>query len=254
MSLPIVTVGNPDASEEVVATALQLARRLGTEVDSLSCGRQLPAALSRAEIAVAGASAYASSHSARPGALATWLLSGSPCPVMVVPSAFIPARLWPQRVVVAFEPGDEGGDAVAFGARLSRSLGSRLEVITVGDAERDAPPYEPTRARRAAHRPTAAARARALEAAICALPDALDAEGVVLEGAVVPTLAAAARREGDLLVLGSQHGAPRGVVRLGHTAAAVLRAVDLPVLIVSRRDPTKPTSSEAALAAAELNP
>ena len=75
---------------------------------------------------------------------------------------------------------------------------------------------------------------RALDDALARIAGRVEAEGELLEGDVVDTLATLDRRDADLLVCGSRAYGPLRRVLLGGVSSRLLRRAALPLLVVPR--------------------
>ncbi len=200
-----------------------------------------------AAVLVVGSSRRGVIGRAAPGTTADRLLHGSPCPVVVTPSALAPG--WrPRRIGAGFLDLDDGHEALRVAAALARASDGSLRAITA---------VEPMSwSRSAAVAPYGAGGAdearsiaeQELEAAIAALPPGSE---VAREVVVAHAADALAKRtsELDLLVCGSRGYGPLRAVLLGGVTHSVVRNAHCPVLIVPRGTDRAlaglPTRSEA---------
>jgi sulfate transport system ATP-binding protein len=145
------------------------------------------------------------------------LLSAGEHHVLVVPGR----RSLPRHALICAAAGEPGKLDVLLAGRLLAHLGAHATVLTVlrEEAEPDARP-------RAERFLAAGLRSLALRS--------VEAQGKILEGEIVPTIADELRTGGyDLLVLGTAHGGPKARVTLEGVGARLLDVVDpVPVLLV----------------------
>jgi nucleotide-binding universal stress UspA family protein len=73
----------------------------------------------------------------RIGSVASRLLHGSPCPVMVVPPRLFDAGRSFERIGVAYVPTEDGLDALHAAESFARSVGAPLQVISITADEGD---------------------------------------------------------------------------------------------------------------------
>jgi nucleotide-binding universal stress UspA family protein len=167
------------------------------------------------------------------GSTAERLLSGSVCPVAVVP-AQLPAPAGSiGRIGVAYVDTPDGRSALAEAARLARRTGLALRLYTVvadgGDAS---VPFIFGRDAERAFRDTARETfERALDAAVASVPD-VRADWRIVSGDVVDTLAAL--DEVDALFCGSRGYGPARRVLLGGVSTKLVRRAKGPVVVVPR--------------------
>ena len=168
------------------------------------------------------------------GSTATNFLHGAPCPVAIPPRGFVPPAGWPRRIGLAYADTDEGREALRGAAALARSAGVPLRVVAVADTRIApeltlAPGYGVDELLSARRETTA----RAVEAAIDALPAGVTAEAVTLEGEPVATLAERVD-DIDLLVCGSRSYGPLGALLFGSVSRPLLHRTSIPLLVVPR--------------------
>jgi nucleotide-binding universal stress UspA family protein len=175
------------------------------------------------------------------GTTASHLMSGSQCPVVVVPRGHELHADRVRRVGAAFVPTDEGRDALRTAALLARSAGARLEAVMVL-SPKHAGEQSPGMMARAHHDVDAAegpaardhlAAEEALREALAASAPDLGVEPDILFQDSADGLIAAS--EGlDLLVMGSAAHGPAGAVALGGVARRVTASSGCPVLVLPR--------------------
>jgi nucleotide-binding universal stress UspA family protein len=103
---------------------------LGATAADVTRGLQQIAAEEHADLVVVGASRRGAIGRVAPGATSQRMISGSRCPVVVVPHGYEPpSRL--SLVGVAYMPTAEGDRALRVGAAIARMAGAALRVITV---------------------------------------------------------------------------------------------------------------------------
>jgi nucleotide-binding universal stress UspA family protein len=168
------------------------------------------------------------------GSTATTFLHGAPCPVAIPPRGYLPPAGWPHLVGVAYTDGEEGRDALRGGAALAQRAGAKLRVVSVVDP-RIAPELLMVADYGAADilDDRREAVARALAAALDALPGGLAAEGVTREGEPAATLADPGG-DVDLLVCGSRGYGPLGALLFGSVSRSLLHRASTPLLVVPR--------------------
>jgi nucleotide-binding universal stress UspA family protein len=166
-----------------------------------------------------------------PGTTAQRVISGSACPVVVVPRGYdAPKQL--TTIGVAFAPTPEGRRALHEAAIIAARTDADLRVLTVmkpwpgADASAGA-------TRRAAE-PNRAQLEGTLTAAIAELDDGVPAEGEVLVGDPADALVNVSQHL-DLLVMGSRGYAPGLAVLLGGVSRRITMKARCPVLVVPRR-------------------
>jgi nucleotide-binding universal stress UspA family protein len=153
-----------------------------------------------------------------PGTTAQRVISGSSCPVVVVPHGYeAPRQL--TTVGVAFVPTPEGRGALREAATIARMCDADLRVLTVAEsgAERNGTELDP---------------------ALAELADGLRTESEVLVDDPADALVSVSP-DLDLLVMGSRGYGPRLGVLLGSVSRRVTMNAHCPVLVVPRgsRDP-----------------
>jgi nucleotide-binding universal stress UspA family protein len=185
-------------------------------------------------------SAHGASHGrVSLGGTAERVLTGSGCPIAVIPRGHGAPPI--QSIGVGLLPSDESLRALRAGAALARAAGVPLLVFTVlrrSPDQADAALLAARLAPDAAE--TQAPAAEMLRAAIGAAAregdaDTLDVRPQVLVGDAADALVRASARL-SLLVLGSRAYGPAGVVLPGGAARQVLGAARCPVLLVPRAD------------------
>lgn len=186
-----------------------------------------------------------------PGNTGERLLHGAACPVAIAPRGFR-ERSWGEvrSVGVAFLDTPDGREALDAAAALAGRIRAPLKLYCVVPraaefskfAGRDSEEAFANRARRGFQ--------SSLDAAVAALPDALEVTGEVLEGDVVDALASLDDRDVDLLVCGSRGYGPVRRVLLGGVSAQLMRRAAAPVMVVPRSATEARSERKAAAATA----
>jgi nucleotide-binding universal stress UspA family protein len=190
----------------------------------------------QAELVVVGSSHRGPIGRTYPGSTGDRLLQGSACPVAVAPRGLRespPERL--ARIAVAYLDTPEAGQALAAAVALAERVGAGLRLVSV--MPRPADTYLPVVGRDAEEAFVATSREvfqRALDDALARVGGRVEAEGRLLEGEAVDTLATLDRRDADLLVCGSRAYGPLRRVLLGGVSSRLLRRSALPLLVVPR--------------------
>jgi nucleotide-binding universal stress UspA family protein len=189
-----------------------------------------------AELVVVGSSHRGPLGRTFPGSTGDRLLQGSACPVAVAPRGLRespPERL--ARIAVAYLDTPEAGQALEAAVALAERVGAGLRLVSV--MPRPADMYLPVVGRDAEEAFMATSRELfrgALDDALARIGGRVEAEGHLLEGEVVDTLATLDRRDADLLVCGSRAYGPLRRVLLGGVSSRLLRRSALPLLVVPR--------------------
>jgi nucleotide-binding universal stress UspA family protein len=166
---------------------------------------------------IVGSSHRAAMGRTAPGSVGESLLSGTPCPVVVVPAGYAQREVQTlERLAVAYDGSDESGNAAGLAAELTAKLRGRLMVIAVCDRDEQQP--------EARHRAERLIRAGQPE---------LDAETETLVGDAAEQLADASAAY-DLLICGSRGHGPVRRVLLGSVTARLVRAAGCPVVVIPR--------------------
>ena len=176
------------------------------------------------------------------GDVASSLLQGAACPVLVVPRGV--EAVAPRRIGVAFDGSTESTHALDAAVRLAQALEATLEL----DAATGSPPYDMP------WPPVTLGALReelrgVVDAAVARLPSSVTVNSRVHDG---DPSAALARASGglDLLVGGSRgYGAIRRVA-VGSVSHRLLRDAQCPLLFVPRQATRpQPAGAEAGAAA-----
>lgn len=170
------------------------------------------------------------------GSVATRLLNGLPCPIVVAPKGFAAADSAPSgKIGVCWDGSPESRLAAEEAAGLAQVAEAELRFLMVLDPTPTAvfPGYM------GAYVPDGeeleAEAAADIAAALEGLPGELDASGSVLHGPAAATLADhAAGEQLDMLVCGSRGYGPLRSVLLGGVSGALMRIAPCPVLVVPR--------------------
>lgn len=190
-----------------------------------------------ADLVVVGSSRHGSVGEVLPGGTAIRLMHGSPCAVAVAPRGFAGAADGHiDSIVVGYDGLDEAKHALEGAFDLARSAGARLKLVAVAEP----PPIiygkgggssQGWSDLRDAIREGVQDR---LDAALGSVPDDVEVEGALLEGAPAAKLAEVAAEEGDLIVIGSRGYGPLRRVLLGAVGTELLRSVSRPVIVFPR--------------------
>ena len=195
-------------------------------VDSPARGLHMLADAEGASLIVVGSTHRGRFGQVFPGSVGNQLLSGTPCPVAVIPRGFVD-RPQLATIGVAYNESAESARALTYGSRLAALLGAELRVITVG------PRYGPLDL---LFESSAEARDRLQERmqhGLAKVPSEVVAQGIVREGNPVPELATASR-DVDLLIVGSRSYGPIRSVLLGRVSADLFRTAESAVLVIPR--------------------
>lgn len=168
------------------------------------------------------------------------VLSGATVPVTVVPAGWsAPASGRITRIGVAFVDTRDGHEALRAAVGAASRVPARLTIYTV--MARASEHYSYIAGRRDEAEFYDASRetyGNALDYAVAGVPSDLDAEPVLLEGAVVDALAALGPDDVDLLFCGSRGYGPVRRVLLGGVSSRLVRRSRLPVVVVPRAGST----------------
>jgi nucleotide-binding universal stress UspA family protein len=164
------------------------------------------------------------------------LLHGSTAPVMVVPSG------WRQSasdrvssIGVAYVDTRDAREALRMAVRVALRIPARLTLYTVVGQSSEHYSYLVGRTDEQAFLDKARDSFRkALEFAAAGVPAELEPRIVLLEGAVVESLAALGPDDVDMLVCGSRGYGPVRRVLLGGVSSPLIRRAQLPVAVVPR--------------------
>jgi nucleotide-binding universal stress UspA family protein len=164
------------------------------------------------------------------------LLHGAPAPVTVVPPGW--RRSAPERISsigVAYVDTRDGREALRRAVRVARRIPARLTLYTVLGQSSERYSYLVGRTDEQAFWDKARdSYGKALEFAAAGVPPELEPQTVLLQGAVVESLAALAPDDVDLLVCGSRGYGPVRRVLLGGVSSQLIRSARLPVAVVPR--------------------
>jgi nucleotide-binding universal stress UspA family protein len=164
------------------------------------------------------------------------LLHGSTAPVMVVPSG------WRQSAAdqissigVAYVDTRDAREALRMAVRVALRIPARLTLYTVLGQSSERYSYLVGRTDEQAFLDKARDSFRkALEFAAAGVPPELEPRIVLLEGAIVDSLAALGPDDVDMLVCGSRGYGPVRRVLLGGVSSPLIRRARLPVAVVPR--------------------
>jgi len=165
------------------------------------------------------------------------VIAGAPCPVAM------PPRGWSERpsqdlgrILVAFVPTPDGREALRIAATFARRIGARLHVVTVVAGPAEVMSYRIGEDVDRMYVSTAKETfEQSIEQAISELALDVKASGeVIVEDHPVETLASMANSSFDALFIGSRGYGPIRRVLLGGVASRLVRALDIPAVIVPR--------------------
>jgi nucleotide-binding universal stress UspA family protein len=181
-----------------------------------------------ASLVVVGATHLGHIGRLTPGSVASNLLHGAPCPVLVVPSDHEPRPI--RTVAVAYDEGIQAKAALEHAAQLARRFDARLEIISGYEHELFAGPAMVAAADlEELMRDDVAKRVQAGAEAITDIP----VDTRVVTGPIPSALADAAEGA-DLLVTGSRGYGPRHSVLVGGVSRYLVDNAPCPVLVVPR--------------------
>jgi len=226
-------VSGTGSEEGLAAAAREL---LGGRQHSLRVIAGVPAPKALVEAAAeAGADAIVIGSTHRgalgrvlPGSVGERLLQGAPCAVVVAPRDYAGRNHFGiGELGVGYDGRPEARDALHLAASLASDLGASLRLIA---ADR---PIEPHDLLPGDLPPTREELDAALERALAALGDEVDASAEVVSGPPATVLAERGV-ELDLLVIGSRGYGPVRHTLLGGVSAEVARTAPCPVMVVPR--------------------
>ena len=181
-----------------------------------------------ATLIVVGATHYSHIGRITPGSVASNLLHGAPCPVLVAPSDHQPRPI--RTIAVAYDDGIQAKAALEHAAQLARRLDAHLEIIAGAEHELYAGPAMIAAADlEELMRDDVAERVKAEADAITGIP----VDTRVVTGPMPSALADAAEGA-DLLVTGSRGYGPRHSVLVGGVSRYLVDNAPCPVLVVPR--------------------
>jgi len=182
----------------------------------------------QAALIVVGATHYSHVGRITPGSVASNLLHGAPCPVLVVPSDHEPRPI--RTIAVAYDDGPQAKAALEHAAQLARKLDGGLEIIAGAEHELFAGPAMIAAADlEELMRDDVAVRVKAEADAITDIP--VDTRVVM---GPMPSALADAAEGADLLVTGSRGYGPRHSVLVGGVSRYLVDNAPCPVLVVPR--------------------
>lgn len=161
------------------------------------------------------------------------VIHGAPCAIAIAPRGYADRQAPPKRVGVAYDGGPEAHAALEWAQAFAHRAGAQLTLYRVLERPYLAiyPALPPLDAVIAESTKRDAAE---LEHAVAALPPALHARGVVLDGRANNVLAEAAGQE-DLLVTGSRGYGAVGTVLLGSVSHSLVHHSTTPLVILPRQ-------------------
>jgi nucleotide-binding universal stress UspA family protein len=164
------------------------------------------------------------------------LLHGAPAPVTVVPPGWrqsAPERI--SSIGVAYLDTRDGREALRRAVRVALRIPARLTLYTVLGQSSERYSYLVGRTDEQAFWDKARdSYGKALEFAAVGVPAELEPRIVLLEGAVVDSLAALGPDDVDVLICGSRGYGPVRRVLLGGVSSRLIRRARLPVTVVPR--------------------
>lgn len=170
------------------------------------------------------------------GSITERLLHGATVPVTVVPAGWrqsAPEQI--SKIGVAYVDTRDGREALRTAVRVAQRIPARLTLYSVLGKSSEHFSYLAGRTdEQAVVNKARDSFRKALEFAAAGVPSELDTETVLLEGAVVESLAALGPDDVDLLVCGSRGYGPVRRVLLGGVSSQLIRRAQLPVAIVPR--------------------
>jgi nucleotide-binding universal stress UspA family protein len=180
------------------------------------------------------------------------LLHGSSCPVALAPRGFPAGAARPRVIGVAYDGSGDAATALREAAELASELGATLKLITVLpplDVFTTGALYAPHHTEEEVARYRRAEFGQMLEDAAEPLADELRAATVLAEGRAADQIVAEARKDVDLLVMGSRSYGPLRRVTMGSTAIEVMRLAPCPVIVVPRGAATPSVEASPAATA-----
>jgi nucleotide-binding universal stress UspA family protein len=167
------------------------------------------------------------------------LLHGATVPVTVVPPGWrqsAPDRI--SSIGVAYLDTRDGREALRVAVRVAQRIPAQLTLYSVLGQSSERYSYLVGRTDEEAFLDKARdSFGKAMEFAAAGVPPELEARTVLLEGAVVESLAALGPDDVDLLVCGSRGYGPVRRVLLGGVSSRLIRRARLPVAVVPRGTP-----------------
>jgi nucleotide-binding universal stress UspA family protein len=164
------------------------------------------------------------------------LLHGATAPVTVVPPGWrqsAPDRI--SSIGVAYVDTRDGREALQVAVRVALRIPARLTLYSILGQSSERYSYLVGRTDEQAFVDKARdSYGKALEFAAAGVPPELEPRTVLLEGAVVESLAALGPDDVDMLVCGSRGYGPVRRVLLGGVSSPLIRRAQLPVTVVPR--------------------
>ena len=164
------------------------------------------------------------------------LLHGATVPVTVVPPGWrqsAPDRI--SSIGAAYLDTRDGREALRTAVRVAQRIPARLTLYSVLGQSPERYSYLVGRTDEQAFLDKARdSFGKALEFAAAGVPPELEPQTILLEGAVVESLAALGPADVDMLVCGSRGYGPARRVLLGGVSSRLIRRAQLPVAVVPR--------------------
>jgi nucleotide-binding universal stress UspA family protein len=181
----------------------------------------------RASLIVVGATHHHGIGRFVPGSVAANLLHGAPCPVLVVPAEGSHTPI--DRVVVAYDEGEQSQAALHRAVEIARDSGARLRIVAAFEPRVTAGPEMIAGDLDGSMREELRARLRGVAAAI----EGVEVETVVRTGRPAEVVIEAAG-DADLIVTGSRGYGPLHSVIVGGTSRRLVDRAPCAVLVVPR--------------------
>ena len=190
-----------------------------------------------ASMIVVGSSHRAARRRITPGSTGERLLHGAICPVAVAPRGLRdrPVETDVARVGVAYVDAVDAREALRVAAELAERTGASLRLYTVVAPRAEV--FAPVVGRDAEEAFLSSLREQAqgaLDDALAAVPEGVQASAELLEGDVVDELASLDEHEVDVLVCGSRGYGPVRRVLLGGVVRRLSRRAASPLVVVPR--------------------
>jgi nucleotide-binding universal stress UspA family protein len=233
-----------EQAQEIIAGARRFLEAHGVEAEyrvvgsgSAAHGLDDVAEAEHASMIVVGSSRRGARRRISPGSTGERLLHGAICPVAIAPRGTRdrPPEEPVKRIGVAYIDSPEAREAVRVAGELAAKTNATLTLYTVVAPRAEI--FAPIVGRDAEEAFMATVREdarKALDEAIAALPEGVQANEELLEGDVVDVLAALDEHEIDLLVCGSRGYGPVRRVLLGGVLRKLIRRAACPVVVVPR--------------------
>jgi nucleotide-binding universal stress UspA family protein len=188
----------------------------------------------RASLLLVGATHHGHVGRVVPGSVASKLLHGAPCPVLVVPADCVPGPI--RTIVVAYDDREQSRGALREAVKLARAFNAQLRLVAAHEPEVFAGPSMVAAADlESVMRDDLAIRVKAQADAITGI----DVDATVATGAAADVVIDAAHGA-DLIVAGSRGYGPLHSVLAGGVSRRLADDAPCPVLIVPRQAEVAP--------------